>query len=601
MKPSSHRLAIVGGGASAIYLLRHLCEGIDDLAGHLHSIHIFERSDRVGCGMPYSPETTDRFNLSNISSAELPALPMSFVDWLRAQDDATLADFRIQRDRIDEEEVYSRLSLGAYLHAQYRTLVASLHEAGIRVHEHPATHVTDLLDDPAGGTVTLVTASGESFPCTRVIIATGHVWDEEDRPEHGFYASPWPIRKILPPEGTFLNHEVGTLGASLSAFDVVTSLSHRHGRFTRAEDGTLTYTPLPGSQGFSLSLHSSNGWLPHLQYDQAEPFREIYRHTHRDELLALCDAQGFLPLDAFFDAVCRPALATAFEKDGMDTLLPLLADPGFTLEDFVHHMESLHQYADAFVGMRAELAEAVRSVIDHRPIHWKEVTDDLMYTLNYHAELLDAPDHERFRRTVMPFLMNVIAALPLSSARILLALHEAGILKLVSGHVSIDPDDQPPGATRIEVDDDGELTRIDYPLYILCGGQRALEIDDYPFSSLVESGAVRKARASFRRRLEHPEREDGDVFLEDGIHYRHTGGIDIDASFRVIGRDGRPNPRILDIAFPHTSGVRPYSYGLQACDTTARILVLAWIQEIHHHPTHGDLETVTDLYEDISS
>ena len=52
----------------------------------------------------------------------------------------------------------------------------------------------------------------------------------------------------------------------------------------------------------------------------------------------------------------------------------------------------------------------------------------LFYTLNYHAELLPAEDHLALRSTVMPFLMNVIAALPLRSARMLLALDKAGIL-----------------------------------------------------------------------------------------------------------------------------------------------------------------------------
>ena len=38
--------------------------------------------------------------------------------------------------------------------------------------------------------------------------------------------------------------------------------------------------------------------------------------------------------------------------------------------------------------------------------------------------------------------------------------------------------------------------------------------------------------------------------------------------------------RIYDIAAPHTSGLRPYSYGLQACNHTAAIVVQAWVEEI---------------------
>ena len=54
-----------------------------------------------------------------------------------------------------------------------------------------------------------------------------------------------------------------------------------------------------------------------------------------------------------------------------------------------------------------------------------------------------------------------------------------------------------------------------------------------------------------------------------------TGGVAVDAAYRVIRCDGTPEPGIYDLAFPHTSGTRPYSYGLQACSATGRIMVAA--------------------------
>ena len=55
------------------------------------------------------------------------------------------------------------------------------------------------------------------------------------------------------------------------------------------------------------------------------------------------------------------------------------------------------------------------SVLEHKPIHWKETIDDLIYTLNFHAELMPAEDHLTLKSLVMPFLMNVIAAMPPSA------------------------------------------------------------------------------------------------------------------------------------------------------------------------------------------
>lgn len=599
MKPTRVDLAIIGSGASAIYLLRHLAANSGFFSDHVASVSIFEKSRLTGCGMPYSPETTDRYNMSNISSEELPALPQTLVEWLHGQDDETLAHLDIRRESIDPGEVYIRLALGAYLSAQYQILIGELRDVGIEVREFPRTRIRDIQDDPEKGFATLVTSEGERHPFGKVVIATGHVWDGEDHPERGYYASPWPIFKILPEEGTFLDHKVGTLGASLSAFDVVSSLAHRHGAFSR-RDGKLVYLPAEGTEKFSIVLHASNGWLPHLQFDQDEPFREIYRHTDRESLLALRDDRGFLRIDTYFDEVCRPALSEAFRKDGMDGLVAMLATPDFGLGEFVAKMESLHQYSDAFAGMHREMAEARDSVLNHRPIHWKEVIDDLMYTLNFHAELMPAEDQIRFRSEVMPFLMNVIAAMPLSSARILLALNDAGKLDLVPGRVEIEDTPSADGITRLRVDDGGIITQVEYRMFIECGGQRAMGLEDYPFPALVKKGAVRKARAPFADPANPPEGKEDNIFTENGTLLYETGGVDIDASYRIIGKGGQPNSRIHDIAFPHTSGVRPYSYGLQACDATCEILIRTWMDSIRTAaPIKGDLLEVTDVYEEI--
>src|SRR5690606_25369192 len=102
---------------------------------------------------------------------------------------------------------------------------------------------------------------------------------------------------------------------SLSAFDVISSLAHRHGDFVN-DGGRLTYRPHPGTDNFKLVMHSSEGLLPHLQFGQMEPLREIYRHFSREQFFALIDEEGFLRLETFFDRLCRPVLREAFAKDG---------------------------------------------------------------------------------------------------------------------------------------------------------------------------------------------------------------------------------------------------------------------------------------------
>lgn len=595
------KLGIIGSGPSAIYLLKHLLDQADHLKNHLQEISIFEKSQLAGMGMPYNPLTTDRYNLANIASEELPELPLSLVDWLRTLDSADLQALGLAAEEISASKIYPRLVLGQYLHAQYQRVASQIRESGIAVKELTGCEILDVMEDPISGQVTAITARREIHRFHKVIIATGHQWAGEDRPAAGYYASPWPIMKLLPAEGELHDFPIGTLGASLSAFDVINSLAHRHGRFS-SEAGKLTYLPLPGTGRFRFVMHAMHGWLPHLQFAQVEPLRDIYRHVDRKSLLALIDVQGFLRIETFFDQVCRPVLSDAFEKDGMPEMVRKLADPSFMLADFVETMTDKHDYANAFEGMRREMVEARESVLRDRPIHWKEVIDDLMYTLNFHAELMPAEDHLVLRSLVMPFLLNVIAAMPLESGNILLALHDAGKVELVAGKATIAEESDEEGMTTILVESgEGGETRTNYRMFIDCGGQKPLGLPDYPFASLVTGGVARMARALFADPVgagsddvkEHLGTENGEPVYE-------LGGVAVDGNYRLVRSDGKSNSRIHDIAFPHTSGLRPYSYGLQCCSDTAAIVIRSWVEQLKSGaPVEGDPVEASRIYEEI--
>jgi len=602
---SRQRLAVIGSGASAIYLLKHLLDEADMLVLHISSIDIFEKSSVTGMGMPYNPGTTDRFNMSNISSEELPELPVTFGDWLRGQAPSYLRGLGVEDEEISDSEVYSRLALGQYLRSQYQAILAGLLEAGIVIREYTLREIVEIhCVSPEGGVV-LETGQGERFSCDRVVIATGHCWTEVDQPANGYYASPWPISKLMPTEEEYHDFAIGTLGASLSAFDVISSLAHRHGEFLE-ELGTLVFHPFPGTENFKMIMHSAEGLLPHLQFDQEEPMREIYRHVDRDGLLALVDADGFLRLDTYFDHVCRPALSKAFVKDGMTEMADILGNRHFGFPEFVEKMTEAHDYPNAFEGMRYEMIEARKSVLEHRPIHWKEVVDDLMYTLNFHAELMPAEDHLTLRSCVMPFLMNVVAAMPLESGNILLALYDAGKLGLVAGKVEVEKDPEQGGQATIHVENTEGGKSLNYRMFVDCSGQKPLDLEDYPFQQLVDSGYVRRARARFSNPdnalKSLPDEKKGSLFRDGPSLFYATGGVDVDAAYRLIDLGGTSDPRLCDIAFPHTSGVRPYSYGLQACSDTSAILVRSMVEEFEAgKPVDGEIVKMTEIYEDLES
>lgn len=570
-------LAIVGSGPSCIYLLKHLLDAVEFFRERFSAIEVFEKRHTAGMGMPYNPETTERFNMSNISSEELPELTISFAEWLRSLDPTRAEELGIDPGNISEREVYSRLALGEYLHAQYHSIISGLASAGIAVREHSNCKIVDVREEARG--VILFEDGGAKFEFDRVVVATGHYWPEDDHPESGYFVSPWPISKLLPKRGETFNFTIGTLGASLSAFDVVASLAHRHGTF-KANGEMLSFHPDPGTEEFKIAMHSADGLLPHLQYGQAKPLRKIERHVSEEELLAMRDGDGHLRLSTYFDKVCRCVLKDAFQKDGMPELVSLLGDPAFGIVEFAEKMTEKHDYSDAFKGMRKEMAEAEKSLEEGCPIHWKEAIDDLMYTLNFYAEMLPAEDHLTLHAKFLPFLMNVIAALPLPSGRTLLALHDAGKLELISGKVKVEDANAGDTRTRVTIDDGDEASEIWYRMFINCAGQRPLGVDDYPFPTLVKAGGIREARAPFiepdaAKKL--PSEEQEKIWEDEGRKFFPIGGVDIDRGYRLVGKDGRSSEKVFDIAFPHTSGERPYSYGLQACNDTARIVVKGWI------------------------
>ncbi|MDW5290329.1 FAD/NAD(P)-binding protein [Formosa sp. PL04] len=590
------KLAIIGSGASAIYCLRHIADNSELLLKQFQGILIFEKDTHMGFGMPYNPNTTDKYNLSNISSEEIPALPQTFANWLRAQDKTYLEALNVTSFPITDSKMYSRIALGYYFHEQFNILIKTLKSSGFDVETYPEHQVNDII--PVAEDVIKIVTNQSEYICNRVIISTGHNISKDDKPNIGYYGSPWPIQKILPKSETYYNFEIGILGASLSAFDVVSSLAHRHGTF-KTEGNQLKFTSHKNAKHFKITLHAVEGWLPHLQYEQEEPLREIYRHTTREAILKLRNANGFLKIEDFFNAICRPALIKAFKKDQDKNMVKKLNDKQFCFEDFIETMSQSHDYIDCFEGMKKELPQAKISVIQDKPIHWMETLDDLMYCLNFHAELLAAEDYLFFKTIVKPFLMSVIAAFPLESAQILLALHDAKFIDLVAGKVKInDATDKEVTSIEIEQKDQSKITK-NYKMFINCTGSDAIELAQFPFKSLVNKGILSKAASKFESipdNIAHLVAKEK-LYTKHSDTYLYTGGIAVDNAYRVIGSSSTVSPNIYDISFTHVHGCRPYSYGLQACNATSSIVIESWLSPKTPKYSKISTQNITEIYD----
>lgn len=585
-------LAIIGSGPTGLFYLQHILENSDALLKRFDSISIFEKYEKMGYGMPYNPKTTDSYHLANISSEEIPKLPQTLAEWLQSKSKSYLKTLKVEEFPIQKSKVYSRLALGEYFHAQYTTLVENLRIKGFKINEYGNCQVDDIR--VINETEVRIISKNLKFEVNQTLIATGHNWKQKDKPKCGYYDSPWPIFKLLPKDGSYFNFEVGILGASLSAFDVVTSLAHRHGKFVENNE-KLTYTLFEGADNFKIMLHDATGLLPHLQYEQVNPFRKIYRHTSREELLKLKSQSKSSFLQPFFIQICKSVLHNALVKDKLNEIAVQLEHKDFTFENFIEIMTEQHSSPNSFEGMREDIDLADKLLKKNKPVHWMETLDDLMYCLNFHAEFMTAEDHLFFNKKVKPFLMNVIAALPLDSANILMALFDADCIALTAGKVEVLNHNKKHTEMEVTSDDDSKITKS-YKMFINSSGNDVIEFSEFPFQSLKISPAL----AEFKNQLDNEQIEEltseEKIELKENKVYLKLDGIAIDSGYNILESERKASKLTKDLAFNHTLGIRPYSYGLQACNATSSIAINSLIELDFKKSEAVKVEEISKIY-----
>lgn len=602
IKEEEKKLAIIGAGPTALYILKHFLENVKTLNETINSIIIIEKNDTPGMGFPFNPNTTDVYNYANIACDEIPDLTSCLTDWLMEQKEANLDNWNINTKKLNKKQLHCRIAIGTYFEEQFHIICKRIQEYGIQVKVYNNTEAIDITPGTADNRIKISLKDASPVYCKIVAIASGHKWIQEDSPELNYFSSPWPIKKFLPPKNTFYNFPIGLLGASLSAFDVTTSLAHRHGEF-KTQNKKLVFIPHPEAKDFKIVLHASQGWLPHLQYEQKEARREVYRHTTREELLSLRNKEGFVELKDFYQQIAKPKLIKALTLDGKVDLANKMQKPNYSFKNLVDQLSKEHTYSNSFEGLRKEIETAEKKVSKNKPTFWMETLDDLMYTINFHADLLAAEDHIFLRDEVFSFLMNVIAALPIKSAKIILALYEANAIELVEGKVTIKQLDKESKQTSIEVTNkEGKKKIENYKMFINCAGQQTTSVVDYPFPTLIKKDIIANATAKFvdyasaKENLTNKWKDK--INHQNGIVEVDLGGIQIDSFFRVVNKDKEVHPNIYDVSLAHISGARPYSYGLQACDAVAAIVIEAMkLPSLSKDKKEVDIEKATGIYE----
>lgn len=558
-------VAIIGGGPSGLFMYKRLVE--KNIAGL--KVSIFESRKQLGAGMPYSYEGATPEHLTNVSDHEIPALVSTIEDYVQSLSETTLRSYGIDVDDFNRYKVVPRLLLGRYLSEQFMLLKRMADGKGIETQIHLGSQVSDIIDLDSQMQVKIMVGSTDTYIVDKVIICTGHKWPTryEGNVEH-YFESPYPPSKLA----LKTDHAVGLRGASLTAIDAIRTLARHNGSFEALETGELRYQIDPGSENFKLLMHTRSGLLPAIRFHQEEPFLANKLLISEEELmLNRLENEGFVSLDFLFD---RNFKAQFKEKDpDFYAIVEKLS-----LEDFVEAVLSLREQKDAFEGFRQEHEQALKSIRRRQSIYWKEVLSALSFTLNYPAKYMSAEDMLRLKKVLMPLISIVIAFVPQSSSRELLALHDAGRLEVVN--VGTDSRIEPAsdrGANYFYTDESGIEVKTHYKTFVDCVGQRPLNFEEFPFKSLVDNGNVSPAYLRFRSVEQAKEQmlagNDHMFVAPDGAIFLQVPGVKIDDSFRLVDHSGNASQRLFMMAVPYMGGYNPDYSGLDFCAATSAIIV----------------------------
>lgn len=521
------RVAIVGGGPSAVYTVKNLLQRADNL-----HITIFEAGPVAGCGIPYSEERNTPDMMANITSVEIPPVLISLADWVRSADGRLLTRFGIVREEVSDRDFYPRVLIGAYYIDELKRLI-DLSGPGHTVAIETSTRVLDVKPEDAGFVVQV--EAGRRKARRRfdaVILATGHL-TEFDRPEplDGLYRSPYPVQhlKVGPDRGALI------LGSSLSAIDAAVGLATHYGKFVEVGEN-LTYKPA-SREKLRIVMASRKGVVPDADFFYPIPEEPLMIFTPaRLELLREVGSKGLL--DRVFK-LFKQQLKT--DDPGF---IEQLGVKRFTPETFTRAYFALRKDRRGFDEMAKNLEEARRDYRDGRIVMWRYTLMRAHEVFGEIVPFLDQRDLTRFRRHLAPVFADAYGCVPHLSIMRLLALHEAGCLDIIAlgedGAIRYGA-----GAFTLAVGGTEET----FGTLIDARGQSAASIADLGFAEL-------------------------DRVLVSNDPLKRKGGESEDDQFR-LHLAGRSSADIFCISIPVMMERYPFAQGLVACSDAAKVVAAA--------------------------
>jgi uncharacterized NAD(P)/FAD-binding protein YdhS len=521
------RVALVGGGPTAVYTLKNLLQKADPL-----HITIFEAGKVAGCGIPYSGEHNTPDMIANITSVEIQPVLTSLADWVRSADKSWLRRFGINPDEVRERDYYPRVLLGAYFGDQLEQMIrtsAPWHQVAIEVE----TRVLDVMPHCKGFTLAIANKDGKSRRhFDAVVMATGHLTGPvKSLASSGLYRSPYPVSNLELAE----DEAALILGTSLSAIDAVVALAGRYGSFV-GEDQDLSFE-LHSATTPRLVMASRKGTVPDADFFYPIPEEPLMIFTPaRLEKLRAENKAGLLARSFALFKQQMTADDPDFVKD--------LALSRFTPEAFSKAYLAMRKSRQGFSAIAEDLAESRANYRDRRVIMWRYTMMRAHEVFATIVPYLDDRDLERFRQHLAPVFADAYGCVPHVSLARLLALHRVGCLEIIAlgdkGTIRY-------GAGSFTLEADGKVQN--FGTLIDARGQSPATISELGFETLDQALATDDVLKRTRDQSE-----------DDHFRLRLKGRLQAD---------------IFCISIPVMMERYPFAQGLVACSEAAEAVAMA--------------------------
>lgn len=456
------KIALIGGGPTAIYSLAALLKNEVQV-----DITLYERAAEAGVGMPYADDDNSRMMLANIASIEIPPIVSSYLQWLKTQDPAELARYNVEAASLHERQFLPRILLGNYFRHQFLQLVEEAKRRGLPITVNESCEVTDLR---VGADGVHLWAEGKLIDKTfdRAIIATGHVWPDDDEATPSYFPSPWSgLIEASIPAG-----QIGIMGTSLSGIDAVMAVANQHGEFVENEDGSLTFILDKGRETLNIAMLSRSGILPEADFYCPLPYEPLQVVTEAAIEKAIDQGSAGL-LDRVFMLMVEE-LAMADPHWATEIRLRTL-----TADTFSHAWFADREHHHPFHWAAANLEEVERNKRDKHTVPWRYAVLRLHEAVEPVVPHLTEQDRERFNNGLARIFIDNYTAIPPESIRRLLALREAGI---VSIHAL--GQDYTMAIKQTCTHISGNQKTWAFDTFIDARGQKPMKIKDLPFPSL---------------------------------------------------------------------------------------------------------------------